>query len=232
MNNMLEFNHVDKYYQGTRALHDINLSIEKGQMYFITGHSGAGKSTLLRLVIGLEKTSRGTIYVDGQDVSKLSGRQLALFRRQIGVIFQDPMLIDNYSVFENVALPLRIQGFGYKEIYRKVQTILDIVGLINKINKKVDTLSSGERQRVGIARALVMKPKILLADEPTGNLDPKLARTVMNLFERFSQVGITILIVTHNLELIKDFSHPIIKISNGRMIDANTEERSILEEMN
>ncbi len=215
---MITCKQVSKKYAGDiSALTDINFSLLKGQMAFLTGHSGAGKSTLLRLLTLLERPSHGQIIVDGLDLSRLSGAKIAKFRQNIGVVFQDPMLLTDRNVFENVALPLYVAGFSPVDIRKRVQAALETVKLLDKMLVNPASLSGGEQQRVSIARAIVNRPSILLADEPTGNLDFDLAHSIMNLFERFNQVGATVLIATHNLELIESARYPILNLAKGRI---------------
>ncbi|MCG5500369.1 cell division ATP-binding protein FtsE [Ectothiorhodospira lacustris] len=210
-------NVTKRYPNGHEALSRINLSLDRGAMAFLTGHSGAGKSTLLKLISLIERPSRGQIVVNGQNLESLSGRQVPYFRRQIGIIFQDHHLLHDRSVFDNVALPLVIQGYRQPEIARRVRAALDKVGLLHKENAEPVTLSTGEQQRVGIARAVVHKPAILLADEPTGNLDPHLSREIMQLFLRFNQVGTTVLVASHDLNLISSLGKPMVHLNEGRL---------------
>ncbi|MBK1672686.1 cell division ATP-binding protein FtsE [Ectothiorhodospira shaposhnikovii] len=210
-------NVTKRYPNGHEALSRINLSLDRGAMAFLTGHSGAGKSTLLKLISLIERPSRGQIVVNGQNLESLSARQVPYFRRQIGIIFQDHHLLHDRSVFDNVALPLVIQGYRQQEIARRVRAALDKVGLLHKENAEPVTLSTGEQQRVGIARAVVHKPAILLADEPTGNLDPHLSREIMQLFLRFNQVGTTVMIASHDLNLISSLGKPMVHLHEGRL---------------
>lgn len=210
-------NVTKRYPNGHEALSRINLSLDRGAMAFLTGHSGAGKSTLLKLISLIERPSRGQIVVNGHNLESLSARQVPYFRRQIGIIFQDHHLLHDRSVFDNVALPLVIQGYRQQEIARRVRAALDKVGLLHKENAEPVTLSTGEQQRVGIARAVVHKPAILLADEPTGNLDPHLSREIMQLFLRFNQVGTTVMIASHDLNLISSLGKPMVHLHEGRL---------------
>ncbi|MEJ2059466.1 MAG: cell division ATP-binding protein FtsE [Gammaproteobacteria bacterium] len=209
-----------RYPTGQEALSDLSLEIPAGEMAFLTGHSGAGKSTLLKLISVIERPTRGQIVVDGKNLSSLGRRQIPRFRRKIGIIFQDHHLLFDRSVFDNVALPLIIAGFRREEIGKRVRASLDKVGLLHKEKAQPITLSTGEQQRVGIARAVVNKPDILLADEPTGNLDPDLSREIMNLFTEFNQVGVTVLIASHDLGLIRPMGKRILQLSNGHLADA------------
>jgi len=215
---MIEFTHVGKRYPGgTEALLGINLEIDQGEMVFLTGHSGAGKSTLLRLISLIERPTRGSITVNGREVSKLPHRSIPYYRRKLGVIFQDHRLLPERSVFDNVALPLQICGTDPRTIGKRVRAALDKVGLLHKEKALPDMLSSGQQQRVGIARAVVNRPAILLADEPTGNLDPELSEEIMQLFVDFNQVGVTLLIASHDQHLIGHFSKKIIELENGQI---------------
>jgi cell division transport system ATP-binding protein len=187
-----------------------------GEMAFLTGHSGAGKSTVLKLAMHIESPTRGQIRIDNLLLSQLSKRQIPLLRRRIGMIYQNPQLIQNQTVFDNVALPLLIHGYRHREIKRRVHAALDKVGLLSKENLYPGALSCGEQQRIGIARAVVNKPEILLADEPTGNLDPELSMEILKLFEAFHAVGVTVLIATHDLSLIAQMPHRMITLHNGQ----------------
>lgn len=216
---MIRFHNVSKRYPGSRdALKNIDLHVTKGEMAFLTGHSGAGKSTLLRLTTLVERSSSGQIVVGGQNVERIRKRRIPYFRRSIGVVFQNPRLLFDRTVFDNVALPLVIAGLRHSEIGRRVRASLDKVALLDKERARPITLSGGEQQRVGIARAVVNRPPILLADEPTGNLDPELSQETMNLFQRFNQVGVTVLIATHDVELIRALGHRVITLKDGALV--------------
>lgn len=216
---MIRFTSVHMHYQGgIDALKNINLYIEQGAMVYITGRSGAGKSSLLRLVALVERHSKGQIIVNGQNLERVTGRRIPLFRRNIGFTFQDHRLLNDRSLFDNVALPLVVSGYRYQEIRRRVRASLDKVGLLNKESLLPLQLSSGEQQRIGIARAVVHRPAILLADEPTGNLDPALSLDTMKIFEQFNQVGVTVLIASHDLDMIKKMNKPIITLREGRLL--------------
>lgn len=216
---MIRFNSVFMQYPGgTDALKNINIHIEQGAMAFITGRSGAGKSTLLRLISLIERHTRGQIIVNGKNLDKIRGNKVALFRRNIGFTFQDHRLLNDRTVFDNVALPLVIAGYRHREIRKRVQAALDKVSLLSKINSLPMTLSGGEQQRVGIARAVVHRPTLLLADEPTGNLDPMLSWEIMCLFEQFNQIGVTVLIASHDLDMIKRMKKRIITLREGRTL--------------
>lgn len=217
---MISFEHVAKRYPGgIQALSDVNFHLERGEMAFLTGHSGAGKSTLLKLIALLERPSRGQVLFDGRNVGRLSRRQIPHLRRCIGVIFQDHRLLTDRRVFDNVALPLVIAGKAYGEIRRRVRAALDQVGLLDKERMRVPVLSGGEQQRVGIARAIVAKPPVLLADEPTGNLDPDLSAELMELFIRLNELGVTVLIATHDYELIRRLGRRVLVLKSGSMIN-------------
>ena len=216
---MIVFDNVSKTYpSGFEALKEVSFTLGTGEMAFLTGHSGAGKSTLLKLILLTERASRGRVEVNGQDYASLKGRGIALARRQIGMVFQDHNLLDDRSVFDNVALPLIINGLDAREIPRRVHAALDLVGLAHRASASPVTLSGGEQQRVGIARAVVSKPQLLLADEPTGNLDPELAASVMNIFEELSSVGVSILIATHDLPLIARYRHRLLTLRDGQLV--------------
>jgi cell division transport system ATP-binding protein len=216
---MITFDRVSKRYEeGHDALREISVSIDRDELVFLTGHSGAGKSTMLRLIMLMDRPSRGQLTVDGQDLAAVGPRGVPRHRRNIGVVFQNHQLLFDRSVFDNVALPLIIAGYDHREVARRVRAALDKVGLLNRERALPVTLSGGEQQRVGIARAVVAKPKILLADEPTGNLDPALSAEIMQLFEEFNQVGVTVLIASHDLVLISRLHHRIITLDQGRLI--------------
>jgi len=207
-----------RYPEGRDALAGISLSIDRGEMVFLTGRSGAGKSTLLKLVALLERPSRGQVIVNGRNTSGLPRRQIPAFRRQIGIVFQDHKLLNDRSIFDNVALPLIIAGMRRKELEKRVRAALDSVGLLQAEKKRPVALSTGEQQRVGIARAVVSKPKLLIADEPTGNLDPELSLEIMRLFGRFNDVGVTVLIASHDLALIEQLGHRRIALKDGQLV--------------
>ena len=216
---MIRFDNVSKRYAtGQEGLSNTSFTIEEGQMAFLTGHSGAGKSTLLRLIGCLERPSRGQVWVNERNLNKLSNSQIPYHRRDVGMIFQDHRLLHDRTVFDNVALPLVVAGASPNEIKRRVSAALDKVGLLHKERSMPLTLSGGEQQRVGIARAVVSKPKVLLADEPTGNLDPELSKEIMDLFMEFNRVGVTLLIATHDIALILSMSQRIIKLDKGRIV--------------
>ncbi|APZ44310.1 cell division ATP-binding protein FtsE [Acidihalobacter ferrooxydans] len=219
---MILLQHVGKRYPtGQEALTDVNLEIDDGEMAFLTGHSGAGKSTLLKLLAIIERPTRGQILIAGQNLSAISNRRVPYFRRRMGIIFQDHHLLHDRTVGDNVALPLVIAGVGHQEISRRVRAALDKVGLLDKERALPITLSTGEQQRVGIARAVVNKPAILLADEPTGNLDPELSLEIMMLFEAFNRVGVTVLIASHDHELIRIMDKRAIPLAGGRLAESH-----------
>lgn len=216
---MISFIQASKRYPGGHdALLNINFEMQRGELAFLTGHSGAGKSTLLKLIALIERTSRGQVLVNGQNTSKLRRRRIPYFRRNIGIIFQDHQLLFDRTVYDNVALPLIIAGYPDGEARRRVRAALDKVGLLNKEKCYPITLSGGEQQRVGIARAVVNKPALLLADEPTGNLDPELSWEIMQTFAQFSQVGVTVLIASHDLDMIQRMGHRILALKNGQLV--------------
>lgn len=224
---MLQFTNIYKRYPGGQeALSDINLFMPDGSMAFLTGHSGAGKSTFLKLVTAIERSSRGQLIVNGVNVSRIPARRIPYLRRNIGVIFQDHQLLYDRTVFDNVALPLIIAGYRHREIGRRVRAALDKVDLLKKERAYPVTLSGGEQQRVGIARAVVNKPPLLLADEPTGNLDPELSREIMALFAAFNQVGVTVLIATHAISLIESLPYPVITLKGGRLVHNGFEKQA------
>ncbi|MES0328063.1 MAG: ATP-binding cassette domain-containing protein, partial [Gammaproteobacteria bacterium] len=192
---------------------------DKGKMGYLTGHSGAGKSTLLKLIALIERPSRGQIILDGVNLGQISNRKVPYIRRNIGIIFQNHHLLYDRPVFDNVAMPLVIQGYRHKEIQSRVRAALDQVGLLKKEKSDPITLSGGEQQRVGIARAIVHKPALLLADEPTGNLDPELSLEIMELFGRFNQVGTSVLIASHDLDLIAQIGARALSLKDGRVIN-------------
>jgi cell division transport system ATP-binding protein len=217
---MITFEHVSKRYPGTaNALLDINFHLDAGEMVFLTGHSGAGKSTLLRLILLLEQATRGQVLVDGRNLSKTSPRLAPQVRQHIGMIFQDHKLLSDKTVFDNVSLPLIIAGMRYADIRKRVRAALDKVGLLSKEKSWPLTLSGGEQQRVGIARAIVGMPPILLADEPTGNLDPQLSRELFSLFRQLNEHGVTVMVASHDLSLIRAMGQRVLVLSGGRLID-------------
>lgn len=216
---VLKFTNVFKRYpEGGEALVGVNFELERGEMVFLTGHSGAGKSTLLKLVPIIERPTRGHIMLDGQNLSRLPNRDIPQVRRKLGLIFQDFRLLHDRTVFDNVALPLIIAGFGQAEIGRRVRAALDKVRLLNKERRYPVGLSGGEQQRVGIARAIAHKPPVILADEPTGNLDPELSAEIMDLFREFNQVGVTMMIASHDLALVSRMGGRMLRLHQGKLI--------------
>jgi cell division transport system ATP-binding protein len=216
---MIHFDNVSKRYPGGHeGLSGASFRIESGEMAFLTGHSGAGKSTLLKLVGLLERASRGQVWVNERNLNKLKNRDIPYHRREVGMIFQDHRLLHDRTVFDNVALPLVVAGVGHQETQRKVRAALDKVGLLSKEKVYPVMLSGGEQQRVGIARAVVSRPPVILADEPTGNLDPELSREIMELFMQFNQVGVTLLIATHDIALIDTLDRRTLTLKQGKLV--------------
>ena len=218
---MIHFNQVSKRYAtGQQALQQVSFQLQQGEMMFLTGHSGAGKSTLLKLIMRIERCTQGQLIVNGQNLHRLSKQQIPFLRRHIGIIFQDTQLLPQQSLFDNVALPLRIAGnHRRQDIGRRVRAALDKVGLLHKEKLYPEELSGGEQQRVGIARAIVNKPPILLADEPTGNLDPELSAEIMTLFSQLNQLGVSVLVATHDIALIQQLSHRILHLQQGHLVE-------------
>jgi cell division transport system ATP-binding protein len=217
---LLRFDNVTKTYPGNPpALSEVSFSVEAGEMLFVTGHSGAGKSTLLRLVHLSERPSRGTVLVNERNLAKVRGRKVPLHRRQVGVVFQDHRLLMDRSVHDNVALPLLIAGLPGSEVGKRVRAVLDRVGLGGRERALPAQLSTGEQQRVGIARAIVAQPQLLVADEPTGNLDPQLAAEIMQLFAELPASGTTVLVASHDLMLVKRMRKRVLVLDHGRLVD-------------
>ncbi len=216
---MIRFDAVSKRYPGSvDALSRVSFELGAGEMAFLTGHSGAGKSTLMKLIILLERASQGQVFVNGTNLNRTSRRQIPIVRRGVGVVFQNHQLLFDRTVYDNVALPLTIAGYSPREVGRRVRAALGKVGLADKEKKFPVALSGGEQQRVGIARAVVNKPPVLLADEPTGNLDPELSREVMDLFDQFNQVGVCVLIATHDLDLVREMGRRELVLSGGSLV--------------
>lgn len=216
---MIRFENVSKTYPGGhRALEKVSFELADGELAFLTGHSGAGKSTLLKLISVMERPSAGHVYINGVNLNVVKNRQIPYVRRDIGIIFQNHRLLDRYNVFDNVALPLVIDGMHHKNITKRVHAALDKVDLLDKIKCQPSTLSGGEQQRVGIARAIVNSPPLLLADEPTGNLDPELSMEILKLFEDFNRHGTAVLIATHDLGLIARMKYRSLTLNHGRLI--------------
>lgn len=215
---MIEFQHVTKRYEGQfTALRDVNFVLQRGEMAFVTGHSGAGKSTLLKLPMLMERPTAGKVLVGGQALQSTPRRRIPYLRRHIGVVFQDHQLLFDRSVFDNAAMPLEVVGVSPRDVARRVRAALDKVGLLEKEQLNPVALSGGEQQRVGIARAVVNKPPLLLADEPTGNLDPVLSSEIMELFREFSRVGVCVLVATHDVGLIEGLGRRVLTLSQGRL---------------
>jgi cell division transport system ATP-binding protein len=223
---VIRFENVHKRYpNGREALSGVSFQMERGELAFLTGPSGAGKSTLLKLIALIERPTRGTVLVNSQNTARVPRRRVPGFRQRLGVVFQDHKLLYDRTVFDNVALPLVIAGAGRREVARRVRAALDQVGLLGRETHAPITLSTGEQQRVGIARAIAGRPDLVIADEPTGNLDPELSVDVMRLFTRFNEVGVTVLIATHDLELIDKMPHRRLRLVDGRIADASAPVR-------
>ena len=217
---MIEFENLSKRYDsGYEALSDVSFHMGAGEMAFLTGRSGAGKSTLLKLLMLMERPTSGHLYINGTNLNQLSKAQVPTYRRQLGVVFQNHRLLMDRSLYDNVALPLQVSGYPRAEMARRVRAALDSVGLLERELLKPAELSGGEQQRVGIARAIVHKPRILLADEPTGNLDPQLSAEIMALFRRFQTVGVTVLIATHDVSLINRMRLRILRLDGGTLAE-------------
>jgi len=215
---MISFQRVFKRYpNGREALAEVSFDLASGEMAFLTGHSGAGKSTVLKLIALLERPTRGQVIVNSRNTAGVGSRALPAFRRQVGVVFQDHELLADRPIYDNVALPLVIAGVTRRELDKRVRAALDQVGLLGKETSFPMELSAGEQQRVGIARAVISKPPVLIADEPTGNLDPDLALEVMNLFKRLNDVGVTVMVATHDVHLIDRFGVRRIHIEHGQL---------------
>ena len=216
---MIRFEQVAKRYpNGHVGLHELSFRVRRGEFLFVTGHSGAGKSTMLRLLLAMERHSAGKLLLAGQDLAKITNAQIPFLRRQIGVVFQNHQLLFDLSVFANVALPLQILGLPQEEINQRVSLALERVSLKDKALQAPADLSTGQQQRVGIARAIVHQPALLLADEPTGNLDPRLAAEIMSVFEDINQLGTTVLIASHDLALIARMRQRMLTLQRGRLI--------------
>jgi len=215
---MITFSHVYKTYPGpVHALRDVTLEIQKGEFLFLTGPSGAGKTTLFRMISAFDKPSSGKVIVAGHDIGDMTSNQVPFFRRKIGVVFQDFRLLRGRTVFENVALPLEIRGEKPSNVTKRVEEVLESVGLIYKKRNFIEQLSGGEQQRVAIARSLIHQPGVLIADEPTGNLDPQMSEEIMDLLERVNAQGTTVFVATHDLELVKRRSKRVVKIRAGEI---------------
>jgi cell division transport system ATP-binding protein len=215
---MIRFDRVSKRYSNGRdALREVSLQVEPGEFVFLTGRSGAGKSSILKLIGLLERPTRGTVTVNGQDTASLPTRAIPAYRRRLGMVFQDHQLLMDRPVYDNVALPLVVADAPFRDIDKRVRAALDQVGLLEQVRALPSELSVGEQQRVGIARAVVGKPVVLIADEPTGNLDHALALDVMRLFRRFQEVGVTVLVATHDLSLVEEFGQRSIHVEDGKV---------------
>jgi cell division transport system ATP-binding protein len=215
----IRFDAVSKRYEGGRdALTDVTFELASGELAFLTGRSGAGKSTVLKLLGLIERPTRGAVIVDGRNVSRLSPREIPAYRQQVGMVFQDNKLLPDRTAYENVALPLIITGASEREIGRRVRAALDQVGLLDRERQRPPALSAGEQQRLGIARAIVGRPRLLIADEPTGNLDPELSLEIMTLFRRLNEVGVTMLIASHDLPLVERLRARRIALADGRIV--------------
>ena len=216
---MIKFDDVSKKYQGSvDALSRVSFELATGEMAFLTGHSGAGKSTLMKLIILLERASQGQVFVNGVNLKRVSRRHIPMVRRGVGVVFQNHQLLFDRSVYDNVALPLTIAGYAPREVGRRVRAALSKVSLSDKEKQMPSALSGGEQQRVGIARAVVNKPPVLLADEPTGNLDSELSGEILELFRQFNQVGVCVLIATHDLNLVRQVGCRQLVLNQGKLI--------------
>jgi cell division transport system ATP-binding protein len=216
---VIRFENVFKRYpSGREALRDVSLNVESGEFVFLTGRSGAGKSTILKLIALLERPTRGKVFVLGEGLAQIRSRQVPAYRQRLGVVFQDHQLLMDRPVYDNVALPLIVTGARFRDIDKRVRAALDQVGLLDKERALPLELSIGEQQRVGIARAVIAKPSVLIADEPTGNLDHALARDVMRLFKRFQEVGVSVVIATHDMALVQEFGQREIHIDDGQVI--------------
>ena len=212
-------NIAKRYAKSGEILAQIDMQLEQGEMCFLTGPSGAGKSTLLKLIALIDSPTRGNIYFNQRKVTNLPRKQIPRYREQMGLVFQDHRLLNDRTVYENVALPLRITGHSPRDIPRRVRAALDKVDLLKREKADPISLSGGEQQRVGIARAIVHKPRLLLADEPTGNLDPELSTEIMQLFLDFNQVGVTVLVASHDIQLISRLNKKILQLENGYLRD-------------
>ena len=229
---MIDFEHVSKEYKrgGKLALEDINFHVADGEFVFLLGHSGAGKSTLLKLILREETPTAGKVFVDGRDVARMRRHQIPYLRRQMGIIFQDFRLIPSMTVYENIAFAMHVTNIGSKQIKERVNYMLELVHLEDKAKMYPEFLSGGEQQRVAVARALAHAPKLVIADEPTGNIDPELSLEMMELLERVSKMGITVLVVTHEHELVHRFHQRVVTLKQGRIISDVPADRAKLEE--
>ena len=228
---MIDFEHVSKEYKrgGKLALEDVNFHVDDGEFVFLLGHSGAGKSTLLKLILREETPTAGKVFVDGRDVARMRRHQIPYLRRQMGIIFQDFRLIPSMTVYENIAFAMHVTNIGSKQIKERVNYMLELVHLEDKAKMYPEFLSGGEQQRVAVARALAHAPKLVIADEPTGNIDPELSLEMMELLERVSEMGITVLVVTHEHELVHRFHQRVVTLKEGRIIsDIPADKKEVL----
>ena len=226
---MIVFEHVSKVYPGgNTALEDVNLRIRKGEFVFVLGRSGAGKSTFLKLILREEKATSGRIFVDGKDLSKMKEREVPYLRRNMGVVFQDFRLIPTMTAYENVAFAMRVTDIPEKKIAERVPYVFKLVGLGDKMKKYPGELSGGEQQRVALARALVHSPQLIIADEPTGNIDPELSMEMMELLASINKVGITVVVVTHEHGLVRRFNKRIITLDEGNVVNDNLSSGEVL----
>ena len=229
---MIDFEHVSKEYKrgGKLALEDVNFHVDDGEFVFLLGHSGAGKSTLLKLILREETPTAGKVFVDGRDIARMRRHQIPYLRRQMGIIFQDFRLIPSMTVYENIAFAMHVTNIGSKQIKERVNYMLELVHLEEKAKMYPEFLSGGEQQRVAVARALAHAPKLVIADEPTGNIDPELSLEMMELLERVSEMGITVLVVTHEHELVHRFHQRVVTLKEGRIIsDVPADKEKIAE---
>lgn len=221
---VIEFKGVSKtYLTGTHALEDVNIQIRQGEFVFVVGASGAGKSTFMKLIMREEKANAGEIYVNGFRLSTIRHREIPILRRTMGIVFQDFRLIPTMDVFDNVAFAMHVVGASPSLIRREVAKALSLVGLGHKARSKPAELSGGEQQRVGLARALINKPRLIIADEPTGNVDPNMSYEIVEMLNRINAAGTTVLMVTHEHNLVRDFHHRVIMLENGRIVADNAE---------
>ena len=217
-----------RYGMGPEVLQDITFALEPASFRFLLGESGAGKSSLLKLLYMALRPTRGHVSLFGKDVAKLSRADLPALRRRVGVVFQEFRLLDHLSTFDNVALPMRVAGAKEADVRRHVEELLSWVGLKEHLNSRPPTLSGGQQQRVSIARAVITRPKLLLADEPTGNVDDKLGLRLMHLFEELNKLGTTVIVATHNLGIVRQLAHPVMRLENGRL---NMDEAEIIADL-
>lgn len=222
---MIVFDRVSKVYPGgNTALKNVSLHIKKGEFVFVLGHSGAGKSTFLKLILREEKATSGRVYVDGKDLSRMKERDVPYLRRNMGVVFQDFRLIPSMTAYENVAFAMRVTNIPEKKIASRVPYVFSLVGLSEKMNKYPEELSGGEQQRVALARALVHSPQLIIADEPTGNIDPELSLEMMELLNAINSVGVTVVVVTHEHELARHFNKRVITINRGNVVGDSADD--------